>query len=228
MKLTFQKRISPKKLLASGGKGLPPSKGLSKSRVFTSGGRQSFAAASSSQRNRKPSGKIRPAVLWFTGLSGSGKSAIAKVVVRRLKKLGVDLEHLDGDAMRSIFPNTGFTKSAREEHIRRVGFLAAMLEKHGVTVVASFVSPYRESRAFIRKLCRNFIEVYVSTPLEVCEQRDVKGLYRQARRGEIRNFTGISDPYEQPKHPEITIDTRGMTVSKSASLVMNYIRSVRP
>jgi adenylylsulfate kinase len=166
---------------------------------------------------------IRPAVLWFTGLSGSGKSAIAKVVVKRLKKLGVDLEHLDGDAMRSIFPNTGFTKSAREEHIRRVGFLAAMLEKHGVTIVASFVSPYRESRAFIRKLCRNFIEVYVSTPLEVCEQRDVKGLYRKARRGEIRNFTGISDPYEPPKHPEITIDTRGMTVSKSASLVMNYL-----
>jgi len=176
---------------------------------------------------RKAGKKIRPAVLWFTGLSGSGKSTIARKVVSKLKKLGADVEHLDGDTMRSIFPNTGFTKSARDEHIKRVGFLAGMLEKHGVFVVASFVSPYRESRDAVRSLCRTFIEVYVSTPVEECERRDAKGLYTKARRGKISNFTGISDPYEPPKHPELAIDTTGMTVAESTSLVMNYLMGKR-
>ena len=167
-------------------------------------------------------------MLWFTGLSGSGKSTIANVVVKRLRKLGIDVEHLDGDTMRSIFPNTGFTREARQEHIKRVGFLAAMLEEHGVVVVATFVSPYRAGRALVRKLCRNFIEIYVSTPLEECERRDVKGLYRKARRKEIKNFTGISDPYEPPRKPELAIDTTGMTVGESVDLVMKHIVSVRP
>lgn len=167
---------------------------------------------------------IRPAVLWFTGLSGSGKSTIAKMVVKRLKKLGADVEHLDGDTMRSIFPNTGFTKSERNEHLRRIGFLAAMLEKHGVIVVASFVSPYRESRAFVRKLCHNFIEIHVSTPLEVCEKRDVKGLYRKARRGEISNFTGISDPYEPPKQPDLVLPTDKISVDGAVNRILTLLR----
>ena len=99
---------------------------------------------------------------------------------------------------------TGFTREERNEHVRRTGFLASRLEAHGVTVVASFVSPYRESRDFVRGLCRNFIEIYVATPLEECERRDVKGLYARARRGEISNFTGINDPYEAPEHPDIS------------------------
>ena len=110
--------------------------------------------------------------------------------------------------MRDIFPATGFTRPERDAHIRRVGYLASTLEKNGVFVVASFVSPYEASRQFVRSLCSNFVEVYVATPLEECERRDVKGLYARARRGEIANFTGIDDPYEPPASPELVIDTR--------------------
>jgi adenylylsulfate kinase len=162
-----------------------------------------------------------PAVLWFTGLSGSGKSTIATRVQEELVRRGVEVEYLDGDAMREVFPNTGFTRPEREEHLRRVGYLASRLEAHGVTVVASFVSPYRESRDFIRRLCRNFVEIYVATPLEECERRDVKGLYARARRGEIRNFTGIDDPYEPPEHPELTLDTRALSLDQCVAKVLD-------
>jgi adenylylsulfate kinase len=159
-------------------------------------------------------------VLWFTGLSGSGKSTIAVRVHQELVRRGVDVEYIDGDALREVFPNTGFTRADRDEHLRRTGYLASRLEAHGVTVVASFVSPYRESRDFIRKLCRDFVEIYVSTPLEECERRDVKGLYARARRGEIRNFTGIDDPYEPPEHPEMTLDTRAFSVEACVAQVL--------
>ena len=162
----------------------------------------------------------RAAVLWFTGLSGSGKSTIATRVHEALVRRGVDVEYIDGDALRSVFPNTGFTREERDEHLRRTGYLASRLEAHGVTVVASFVSPYRESRDFIRKLCRDFVEIYVATPLEECERRDVKGLYARARRGEIPNFTGIDDPYEPPEHPELTLDTRAVSVDECVAAVL--------
>jgi adenylylsulfate kinase len=160
------------------------------------------------------------AVLWFTGLSGSGKSTIAIRVHEELVRRGVDVEYIDGDALREVFPNTGFSRADREEHLRRTGYMASRLAEHGVTVVASFVSPYRESRDFIRKLSRNFVEIYVATPLEECERRDVKGLYARARRGEIRNFTGIDDPYEPPEHPELTLDTRALTVEQCVAQVL--------
>ncbi len=166
------------------------------------------------------SGKNRPCVLWFTGLSGSGKSTIAERVVDMLERSGTPVEYLDGDRVRSVFPGTGFSREERDQHIRRIGFLASLLEKHGVTVVASFVSPYRDARAFVRGLCRNFIEVHVATPLAECERRDVKGLYAKARRGEIRKFTGVSDPYEQPKKPELVIDTTSMSVDEACGKVM--------
>jgi len=165
----------------------------------------------------------RPAVLWFTGLSGSGKSTIADEVARELALRNVDVERLDGDSIRSLFPGTGFTRAEREDHLKRVGHIAALLEKHGVTVIASFVSPYADSRRAVRNMCRNFIEVHVSTPLEECERRDVKGLYGRARRGELKNFTGIDDPYEAPRNPEITLDTTGMTVNQAARLVLDYL-----
>ena len=165
----------------------------------------------------------RPAVLWFTGLSGSGKSTIADEVARELALRNVDVERLDGDSIRSLFPGTGFTRAEREDHLKRVGHIAALLEKHGVTVIASFVSPYADSRRAVRDMCRNFIEVHVSTPLEECERRDVKGLYGRARRGELKNFTGIDDPYEAPRNPEITLDTTGMTASQAARLVLDYL-----
>ena len=162
-------------------------------------------------------------VLWFTGLSGSGKSTIAVRVHQELVRRGVAVEYIDGDALREVFPGTGFTRAEREEHLRRTGYMASRLAAHGVTVVASFVSPYRESRDFIRKHCPGFVEIYVSTPLEECERRDVKGLYARARRGEIRNFTGIDDPYEPPEHPELTLDTRVLTVDQCVARVLEII-----
>jgi adenylylsulfate kinase len=159
-------------------------------------------------------------VLWFTGLSGSGKSTIAIRVHEELVRRRVDVEYIDGDALREVFPNTGFTRAEREEHLRRTGYMASRLAVHGVTVVASFVSPYRESRSFIRKLCPVFAEIYVATSLEECERRDVKGLYARARRGELKNFTGIDDPYEVPEHPELTLDTRTLSVEQSVARVL--------
>lgn len=162
-------------------------------------------------------------MLWFTGLSGSGKSTIAARLVRMLQRRGVDVEHLDGDVVRGLFPGTGFTREARNEHLRRIGFVVSLLEKHGVMVVATFVSPYRESREAVRRMCRRFVEVHVATPLAECERRDVKGLYSKARRGEITNFTGISDPYEPPLHPEITLDTTGLTVDQACRRVLESL-----
>jgi len=176
------------------------------------------APQSSPSTGRSPT---RPAaVLWFTGLSGSGKSTIATRVHEELVHRGRDVEYVDGDALREVFPETGFTRAEREEHLRRTGYMASRLAEHGVTVVASFVSPYRASRDFIRRLCSGFVEIYVSTPLEECERRDVKGLYARARRGEIRNFTGIDDPYEPPEHPELTLDTRALSVDQCVATVL--------
>jgi len=162
-------------------------------------------------------------VLWFTGLSGSGKSTIAIRVHRELERRGVEVEYIDGDALREVFPATGFTREEREEHLRRTGYMASRLAAHGITVVASFVSPYRASREFIRRLCPGFLEIFVATPLDECERRDVKGLYARARRGEIRNFTGIDDPYEPPEHPELTLDTRALSVDQCVDRVLDRL-----
>ena len=164
-----------------------------------------------------------PCVIWFTGLSGAGKTTLAEKLAAYLKAKGEKCELLDGDTVRNIFPQTGFTKKERDEHVKRMGFLASMLERNGVTVLASFISPYRESRDFVRKMCKNFVEVYVSTSLEVCEKRDVKGLYKKARNGEIKSFTGIDDPYEPPLNPEITINTAEETVEESLERLINYL-----
>jgi len=171
--------------------------------------------------------KARPAVVWFTGLSGSGKSTIASRVFEQLQGRGEEVEHLDGDTIRDIFPHTGFTKAERDAHIRRVGYVASRLERHGVFVVTSLISPYEESRQFVRGLCGNFVEVYVATPLEECERRDPKGLYVKARRGEITNFTGIDDPYEAPVDPDLTIDTREVSVEEAAAMVLKRLRQTK-
>jgi adenylylsulfate kinase len=163
---------------------------------------------------------MEPAVLWFTGLSGAGKSTIAAEVYERLRLLGVRAEYLDGDIIRNVFPNTGFTRIERDAHIRRVGFLASRLEHHGVFVVCALISPYVESREYVRSLCKRFVEIHVSTPLQECERRDVKGLYGRARRGEIIHFTGLDDPYEAPEQPELRIDTSEIGVSAAADLVL--------
>lgn len=153
--------------------------------------------------------EVRPYVLWLTGLPASGKTALADMVAERLRKQGFKVERLDSHDERELFPSVGFTKAERDLHVRRVGHLAAMLEKQGVIVVASFVSPYRESRDAVRAMCQRFIEVHVATPVAVCEQRDERRLYERARAGEIANFTGISDPYEAPTAPELIVSNEG-------------------
>jgi adenylylsulfate kinase len=168
--------------------------------------------------------EVNPSVIWFTGLSGSGKSTISQQLTEELKAAGLKVEYLDGDSVRAIFPNTGFTRPERDAHVRRVGFLASRLESHGIFVVASFVSPYRDSRDAVRAMCRSFVEVHVNTPLEECERRDVKGLYQKARRGEISNFTGISDPYEAPERAEVVIDTMTTPVDAAVQQIMDQVR----
>lgn len=175
-------------------------------------------------RTRFGKRELAPMVVWFTGLSGAGKSTIADAVSQALREGGRKVERLDGDTVRDIFPTTGFTRPERDAHVRRVGYLSSKLEQNGVAVVASFVSPYAESREFVRGLCKNFVEVHVATPLEECERRDVKGLYARARRGEVRNFTGIDDPYESPTHPEIVLDTSAMSVDEASTRVIAYLQ----
>jgi adenylylsulfate kinase len=168
-------------------------------------------------------GEAPPAVIWLTGLSGAGKSTLARWVFEQLRDRGWRVELLDGDAVRDVFPQTGFSKAERDAHVRRVGFLASRLEHHGVTVVASLISPYRESRAFVRGLCRRFVEVHVATPLDVCERRDAKGLYARARNGAITSFTGIDDPYEVPRHPDVIVDTSHATVEEAGRRILEAV-----
>ncbi len=167
--------------------------------------------------------QVQPSVIWFTGLSGAGKTTLARHVEGELLKRGAKCELLDGDAIRSVFPSTGFTRAERHAHVCRVGYLASRLEWHGIFAIGALISPYTESRAFVRNLCRSFIEVHLSTPLSECERRDVKGLYARARRGEIKSFTGIDDPYEAPVAPELTIDTSEVSVEDAGEQVMRLI-----
>jgi adenylylsulfate kinase len=161
----------------------------------------------------------RAAVLWFTGLSGAGKSTIAASVARELHARGVRTEYLDGDILRQMSP-TGFSRADRDAHVKRIGFLASRLEHHGVTVLCALISPYAEARNHVRRLCRRFIEIHVATPLPECERRDVKGLYARARQGDIAQFTGIDDPYEPPEAPELVIDTTQVTVDQAVARVL--------
>lgn len=164
-------------------------------------------------------------VVWLTGLSGAGKSTIGEALRDRLHDDGVRVEYLDGDALRASFPGTGFSRADRDAHVTRVGYLASRLEHHGVVVICALISPYEQARRDVRALCRRFIEVYVATPLDECERRDVKGLYARARRGELTHFTGIDDPYEPPAAPEITIDTRLVTVAAAVEAILETMRS---
>jgi adenylylsulfate kinase len=167
------------------------------------------------------------AVIWFTGLSGSGKSTIASILWQELRSLAVPTECLDGDAIRLLSP-TGFTRAERDAHVKRVGYMASRLEHYGVTVICSLISPYEEARQYVRGLCQRFIEVYVATPVEECERRDPKGLYARVRRGEIRQFTGIDDPYEPPRDPELTLETRGITPEDAARRVLEIVARDTP
>jgi adenylylsulfate kinase len=182
--------------------------------------------ASKRSRVLTKSGYTNGAVIWFTGLPSSGKSALGQALATRLRAAGLDVEWLDGDQVRAIFPSTGFSKAERSEHIRRMGFIAGLLEKHGIWVVATFVSPYAESRNFVRSLCTRFVEIHVATPVSVCGRRDAKGLYARARRGEIEQFTGISDPYEAPEKPDLVLDASVMTVEQGIEMILAHLATM--
>ncbi len=163
-------------------------------------------------------------VLWLTGLSQAGKTTLADEIFKILKGRNLRVERLDGDIVReNLTADLGFSKEDRDENIRRVGFVAKLLSRGGVGVVASFISPYKKQRDEVRETVENFIEAFCNAPLGVCEQRDTKGLYQRARRGEIKNFTGISDPYEAPEKPEVELLTHMESVEESASKLINYL-----
>jgi adenylyl-sulfate kinase len=163
-------------------------------------------------------------VLWFTGLSGSGKSAVAERVAEKLTSRGLKIERLDGNIVRKSLTNDlGFTKEDRNENIKRVTFVAKLLSRNGVGVIASFISPYREIRNRVRNEVTNFVEVYTRCPLDVCIQRDPKGLYKRALNGEIANFTGISHPYEEPENPEILLETDKESIDESVKKVIDEL-----
>jgi adenylylsulfate kinase len=168
----------------------------------------------------------RGLTVWFTGLSGAGKTTLCQAVEKELRAQGYKLEVLDGDIVReNLTKGLGFSKADRDENIRRIGFVANLLTRNGVIVLVSAISPYRAIRDEVREKVGDFMEVYVSAPLEVCEQRDVKGLYKRARAGEIKNFTGIDDPYEPPLNPEVNCQTHLETHEESVNKVMAYIKS---
>lgn len=170
--------------------------------------------------------KHKPLLLWFTGLSGSGKSTIANAVEKALVEKGIHTYTLDGDNVRNgLNKNLSFSAEDRTENIRRIAEVANLMVDAGLVVLAAFVSPYREDRENISKVVgkANFIEVFVNTPLEECEKRDVKGLYKKARAGEINNFTGINAPYEAPIDPEIEIDTTTTSIEDSVAIILKHI-----
>ncbi|UCC87215.1 MAG: adenylyl-sulfate kinase [Anaerolineales bacterium] len=163
-------------------------------------------------------------VLWFTGLSGAGKTALAKLIEEELKTRGVRVERLDGDVVRkSLTADLGFSKEDRDKNIQRVTFVAKLLSRNGVGVLASFISPYRATRDWVRTEVTNFIEVFVDCTLEECMRRDVKGLYVKALAGEIPEFTGVSDPYEAPLTPEIAVNTAEEAIEESFAKIMGYL-----
>ena len=168
-----------------------------------------------------------PMLLWFTGLSGSGKSTIADAMEAECLRLGIHAASLDGDAMRMrLSADLGFTEADRDEHLRRVGEVASLMLDAGLVVLAAFVSPLKSQRLRIREVVgeNRFMEIYVNTPLEVCEQRDIKGLYKKARAGEIAHFTGVSAPYEAPEFPDVALDTSTMNVDQAIEALKFVLR----
>lgn len=169
----------------------------------------------------------RGVTVWFTGLSGAGKTTISRAFAEKLQKQGYKLEILDGDIVReNLTKGLGFSKADRDENIRRIGFVAHLLTRNGVIAIVSAISPYREIREEVRKRVGNFVEVFVNAPLEVCESRDVKGLYKRARAGEIKSFTGIDDPYEAPNNPEIECRTDLEELDESVTKVLDKLKEL--
>ncbi len=166
-------------------------------------------------------------ILWFTGLSGSGKTTISKALEPELKARGCKVEILDGDVVRTnLSKGLGFSKADRDTNILRIGFVANLLSRNGVVAITAAISPYQAIRDEVRAMESNFVEVYVKAPLEVCEARDIKGLYAKARKGEIKGFTGIDDPYEEPINPEIICYTDQESLQESVTKILGKLEEL--
>ena len=165
----------------------------------------------------------RPGVLWFTGLSGSGTSTLAPAVLKELTDRAIASPLFDGDAIRTVSP-IGFTRRDRDTHVRRVGLLASQLEGRGISVLCALISPYEAAREWVRQQCRCFVEIYVSTPLSECERRDPKGLYLAARQGRLPHLTGVDDPYEPPRRPDLSVDTSLLPLDMAVRRILDVWR----
>lgn len=171
--------------------------------------------------------KQRGVTIWLTGLSGAGKTTICQFLETELRSQGYKIEVLDGDVVRqNLSKGLTFSKEDRDENIRRIAFVAHLLTRNNVIVLVSVISPYRAIREQVKEKIGDFIEVYVNAPLEVCEQRDVKGLYKKARSGEIKNFTGIDDLYEIPLEPDVECKTHQESVAESANKILNKLEEL--
>ena len=169
--------------------------------------------------------KQQGVAVWFTGFSGAGKSTIADALTKKLKSAGYQLEVLDGDEIReNLTKDLGFSKEDRDTNIRRIGFVAKLLARNGVIVLVPVISPYRAIREEMRANIDNFVEVFVNAPISVCEARDVKGLYKKVRAGQIKQFTGIDDPYEPPLNPEVECRTDLEELSESVDKIFNTLK----
>ena len=168
--------------------------------------------------------RIEPFNLWFTGLPLSGKTTIANSVFKELDKLDIPMERLDSKEIKDVVPNIGYTREDRNKHMYRIGHFIKTLQNNSISTVASFVSPYRESRKVIRQMVQNNIVVYVKTDIETCKKRDYKGAYEKALRGEYQNFTGVNHSYEEPQYAELVIDTDKLSVEESTTIIVSYIK----
>src|SRR5215813_2468645 len=158
--------------------------------------------------------------IWFTGLSGSGKSTLSEIIERRLKEYGRNVEILDGDIVRThLSKGLGFSREDRDTNIKRIAFVCGLLTRNGVVCISAAIAPYREARAWARQEIGNFVEVYVKCPIEVCRQRDVKGLYKLVDEGKITGFTGVDDPYEEPENPELIVETDKESTEESVQKI---------
>jgi len=158
--------------------------------------------------------------IWFTGLSGAGKSTLSEAIEQRLKERGRNVEILDGDVVRThLSKGLGFSREDRDTNIKRIGFVCGLLTRNSVICISAAIAPYAEAREWARKEIGNFVEVYLKCPIEVCRQRDVKGLYKLVDEGKIKNFTGVDDPYEEPEHPELVVETDKETVEESVNRI---------
>jgi adenylylsulfate kinase len=162
--------------------------------------------------------------LWFTGLSGAGKSTLSEAIAQRIQQHGRNVEILDGDIVRThLSKGLGFSREDRDTNIKRIAFVCSLLTRNGVICISAAIAPYREAREWARQEIGNFVEVYVKCPIDVCRERDVKGLYKLVDEGKIKNFTGVDDPYEEPEHPELVVETDKETLDESVQRILTKL-----